>query len=107
MHAIRKRSPGRSPYRTAIFCVWRETYGPRNDGGFPTLEANLAHISRALGVEAEPDATRRAAQLRFEITRPVMRPRNDAIDTLTRLRRSGHKIGLVSNCSPEVPALWP
>ena len=33
-------------------------------------------------------------------------PRPDAEKTLTALRAKGHKIGLISNCSPKVPALW-
>jgi putative hydrolase of the HAD superfamily len=33
-------------------------------------------------------------------------PRPDAIETLKTLRSGGHKIGLISDCSSEVPAVW-
>ena len=48
----------------------------------------------------------RAAQIRIESERRTLRPRADAVDTLNRLRALGLQTALISNCSPEVPALW-
>ena len=39
--------------------------------------------------------------------RLVMTPRPDAVEVLSRLRESGHKTGLISDCSHEVPVVWP
>ena len=36
-----------------------------------------------------------------------MVPRPDAAETLSRLKSEGYKIGLISDCSAEVPAIWP
>ena len=39
--------------------------------------------------------------------RQALRPRPDAITTLRQLKEQGYKIGLLSNCSIEIPILWP
>jgi putative hydrolase of the HAD superfamily len=33
-------------------------------------------------------------------------PRDDTITTITTLKSQGYTLGLISNCSPEVPLLW-
>jgi len=44
--------------------------------------------------------------IRIAMTQRVLTPRPDAEDTLRRLRDSGFKIGLISDCTPEIPALF-
>ena len=39
--------------------------------------------------------------------RRTLNPRPDALETLARLKNDGYKIGLLSNCSIEIPILWP
>ena len=49
-----------------------------------------------------------ACQLRNTFTRNLlMHPRIDAVQTLNRLRALGLPIGVVSDCSREVPDIWP
>jgi len=76
-------------------------------GEFRTIEENLEYICRALGVSATAEAVARAACLRTEATPRWLTPREDAVDTLTRLKAAGHKIGLISDCTCETPARWP
>lgn len=52
------------------------------------------------------DAAALAAQTRVAFIRSALVPRPDAIATLTRLKARGHKLGLIADCSSEVPALW-
>jgi putative hydrolase of the HAD superfamily len=56
----------------------------------------------------QPAAERiaQARTLRWEFTRRWLQPRSDAIETLSRLRQMGLKIGLISDCSSEVPGIW-
>lgn len=84
-----------------------ETWPLRAAGAFPTLEATIEHICRALSVEVEQEQLSVAAALRFEFTRRKLVPRHDTIETLTLLKSSGYKIGLISDCTVEVPLLWP
>ena len=86
--------------------LWVETYTDRATGVFPNLEANVAHICRALGVSADGGRIAEALDMRLSLTRRTLAPRDDAVETLTRLRAVGHKTGLISDCSEEVPRLW-
>jgi putative hydrolase of the HAD superfamily len=85
----------------------QDTSEDRHRGVFPTIEDNVRAICRAIGVTPEEAQVARAALIRTEFTRDVLKPRSDAIRTLERIRRRGLSTALVSVCSPEVPALWP
>ena len=39
--------------------------------------------------------------------RQALRPRPDADTTLRQLKEQSYQIGLLSNCSIEIPILWP
>ena len=88
--------------------LWADTYYERNTGGFNSIEDNVAYICRELKVQAEHDDTRRAAQIRYDFKREVMlAARADVIEVLSHLKSQGLKIGLVSNCTPAAPVIWP
>jgi putative hydrolase of the HAD superfamily len=57
------------------------------------------------GLGAEPDIDEILA-LRREWTKRSLEPRPDALDTLAELRRRGHRLGLISVCSQDVPHVW-
>jgi putative hydrolase of the HAD superfamily len=44
--------------------------------------------------------------LRLDATRPMLRPRPGAVDTLRELRRRGYRLGLITVCSDDVVDLW-
>jgi putative hydrolase of the HAD superfamily len=44
--------------------------------------------------------------LRRDWTKRSLVPRPDALDTLAELRRRGHRLGLISVCSQDVPEVW-
>jgi len=86
--------------------LWVDTFEARTKGRFATIEANIEHICVALGVNANADQVKAAATTRRDFTRRSLAPKPDAVQTLARLKASGYKTGLISDCSPEVPALW-
>jgi putative hydrolase of the HAD superfamily len=49
----------------------------------------------------------KAVEIRLRYIRQALTPRPNAITTLAQLKRDGYKIGLLSNCSVEIPILWP
>jgi putative hydrolase of the HAD superfamily len=51
-------------------------------------------------------AIENALRLRLNFHHDLMTPRADAESTLATIRRSNRKIGLISNCSSEVPEIW-
>jgi putative hydrolase of the HAD superfamily len=87
--------------------MWtRDTYIDRTTGRFPTTEANILYICRALGAEPNRAQLEAAAQMRLQLNRRWMVPRPDAVATLRELKGAGVRLGLISDCSPEVPLLW-
>lgn len=87
--------------------IWVETFDQRGTGHFPDIESNIAHICRRLGVEPDENAVAAATGMRMEFSRECLTPRSDAVHTLQQIRASGRKVGLITDCSAEVPMLWP
>ena len=86
--------------------LWIETLDRRMGGGFADLEANFMAICRELGGSPDASQVAEAVQVRIEFIRSAMTPRPDTNDTLTRLRESGYRIGLISDCGPGTAAVW-
>jgi len=87
--------------------LWMDTFGQRAAGAFSSVEGNIEYVCTALGVVPDQVGVANAARMRFELTQRSLGPRRDAVETLTQLRARRLKIGLISDCSAEVPALWP
>ena len=75
-------------------------------GAFPSIEAALMDICRGLGAEPDEKRVQAAAAVRFEYIRDALAPRTGAVETMSTLKRSSYKIGVISNCSEEVSRLW-
>jgi putative hydrolase of the HAD superfamily len=86
--------------------LWRETAHLRTIGEFQTVEASIEHVCSALGLRVGVGQMAEAVDIRLRHTRRALEPRPDALATLTRLKQKGHRIGLLSNCSIEIPLLW-
>jgi putative hydrolase of the HAD superfamily len=82
----------------AFMRAWEENSRLRQTGP-------LAAAYRALGLPEEHIDVHVAA--RHDLARRALRPREGVVDTLDELRERGLKLGLISVCSEEVPALWP
>lgn len=89
---------------------FRQAFGQslrdRTVGVFDTIEQNIAHVCAQLGLSPSPDAVQAAAH-RYAFIRSTITPRQDVLDTLAALRQAGLRLGLISNCGPDVPQLWP
>jgi len=87
--------------------AWFGTLTPRVTGALPTVEATVKYVCQALGVPSDAVQTAEAAGIRLAFTRRALAPRRDAVATLAALKATGRKTGLISDCSAEVPLLWP
>ncbi len=94
------------PYEQFIQ-LWRETSEIRTAGAFQTVEASIEHVCSIMGVRVRPEQMAKAVEIRLQQTRRALEPRPDAVATLARLKDEGYKLGLLSNCSIEIPILWP
>jgi len=86
---------------------WREITGRRTLGEFQTVEASIDHVCAALGVTVNAAQMAQAVEFRLAYTRRALTPKPDAVATLAQLNQAGFKVGLLSNCSIEIPILWP
>ena len=87
--------------------LWRETTDMRVIGAFQTVEASIEYVCSLLGVPITVEQLSRAVEIRLELIRGTLSPRPEALPTLARLRHYGAKTGLLSNCSIEIPIVWP
>ena len=74
----------------------------RGVGG--SVGGQLAWVARRLGVEPTPEAIDAAAAVRLEHEGRFAVPRPDAEPVLRTLHERGLRIGVVSDCSAELPA---
>jgi putative hydrolase of the HAD superfamily len=86
---------------------WRQTSEMRTIGAFQSVEASIEYVCGTMGVSAGPDQMTRAVEIRLGYTRRALEPRPTALSTIARIRDKQYKIGLLSNCSIEIPILWP
>jgi len=96
---------GASP--EAFAAAWRHGFDQRAVGAFGGVEGNIAYVAHRLGLEPPSEGLAEAARYRLALTRRNLEPRPDAVATLSALRAAGFRIGLVSDCTSEVPVLWP
>lgn len=85
---------------------WNGSYRKRATGEFPTTEAAIRHICGSLDGKPGEEAILEACRIRTDYTRRILVPRSDAVPTLTKLRADGYAIGLISDCTCEVPPVW-
>jgi putative hydrolase of the HAD superfamily len=87
--------------------LWRQTTEMRVIGAFQTVEESIQYVCDLLGAPLTAQQLSRAVAIRLELIRRTLTPRADALETLARLKNEGYKIGLLSNCSIEIPILLP
>lgn len=79
----------------------------RMGGEFPDLATHIEYVCALLGGKPTPAQIECARQLRVEYTRLNLAPREHAVEVLTVLQAQGYARGLISDCTWEVPEIWP
>ena len=82
------------------------TFYDRAIGKYPNTESYIRYACKTLGARPQESAIKLAVQIRSDFELKSVNPREGAIETLTQIRSMGYKIGLISNCTSETPALW-
>ena len=86
---------------------WRQITDKRTIGEFQTVEASIEHVCNMIGATVSTEQMLQAVDIRLQLTRRALTAAPDAVSTIATLRSAGHKIGLLSNCSIEIPMIWP
>ncbi len=96
----------KAPY-DSFYKIWLQTGPQRGNGSIRTSEENLEYICRELKIHVSASQVAAARRARFDYVARALTPRQGAIETLSKLKTDGYKIGLISNCSTEPPIIWP
>lgn len=83
--------------------AWHADYANRAVGD---VESSLRRVCQRAGMTADDRRIRRALQVRRRALTDMFVPRPDAGHTLRQLRARGYRIGLLTNCTSEIPQLW-
>jgi putative hydrolase of the HAD superfamily len=92
--------------RDAVQEWWGTTYPDRSTGRTGTGFETMRLLARTLGGDDSDDAVHAAQRLRLDTYARMAQPRANAAEVLTALRAKGLRIGLLSDCSAELPELW-
>jgi putative hydrolase of the HAD superfamily len=82
------------------------TVDERFRGAGGDVEGSLRWLAHRLGADPTPAQVRRAAQVRLAGERSFGDPRPDAVEVLRGLHDRGLRIGVVSDCSAELPVYF-
>jgi putative hydrolase of the HAD superfamily len=112
-------TPGRSPQAQAAARVEQaralgvdaaafdaalnDSYRERFRGETGDVEQSLALLARRLGFRPSKSARAAAARIRLAAERRFGEPRAEAVALLQALRQRGLQVGLISDCSAELP----
>jgi len=86
--------------------LWFDTFPHRTTGKLSSPEANIQFICDELKMQCNAVQVKEAIGIRLQFVVQSLEPRKDSVAVLREIKRRGMKIGLISDCSWEVPALW-
>ncbi|WP_370372077.1 HAD family hydrolase [Catenulispora sp. GP43] len=90
---------------------WRETlsasFVERATGALGDLAETFRALARRCGVEPTEAALAAACEARVEAQNALFVFRDDVPAALRALKARGYRLGLLSDCTPEVPVAWP
>jgi len=87
--------------------AWFETSRERNTGVSQSCQGDVELICRKLEIPEDEKQITMAVETRLNYIRQVMTPQPGALEVLSRLKEEGHKTGLISDCTHEIPVVWP
>lgn len=83
------------------------TVRARFAGAGGDLPGSLAWVAARFGVTVAPDVLHRAASVRLATERRFGQPRPEAVPVLRAVRDRGLRVGVISDCSAELPLYFP
>ncbi|HEY4454218.1 MAG TPA: HAD family hydrolase [Pseudonocardiaceae bacterium] len=93
--------------RDAVNEWWGQTYPDRSTGRTGTGIDTMRLLARTLGGNDSDEAVLAAQAIRLATYATMAQPRANAAEVLQSLRAKGLRIGVLSDCSAELPELWP
>jgi len=92
---------------SAFSSLMRSTFTERACGALGDVRATLATLASRMGSSPSREQLDRAVALRIQHERVVLTPRPGVLDLLREVHDGGYLIGVLTDCTPELPTLWP
>ena len=92
--------------RDCFLREWNACYADQERGVFPRASDTIKSVCARLGASPSSNQVAAAERLLPDFIRCICRPRPNVLDTLAEVRLRSIKIGMISNCPPEVPPVW-
>ena len=86
--------------------LWWETAGERYTGGLDKVQASIEKIGRKLNLSLDQALIDRVINVRMSYIKDMLTPRPQAVEVISWLRSQNIKVGLISDCSIEIPLVW-
>lgn len=86
--------------------VWLGIRPEKDVGRYGSLKGDIRHAGELLGLQPDAEQVERIAQQRLHIYRTSSVPRATVSDTMSKLKADGLKIGLITDCGWEIPAIY-
>ena len=86
--------------------LWTSSFNDRVTGVHGDQRESFIHICRELKIKVSPEQIEQAFLLRMDFSRRTTVPRKGAVEVLAALRKDGYKVGLISDCTGEIPLIW-
>jgi putative hydrolase of the HAD superfamily len=91
----------------ALMQALDQSYPERFTGALGGLRETLAALAGRLGVQLSSEQLDEAVALRRSVQETMFTLRPEAVPVISELRNRGLRIGLVSDCTSELPDAWP
>jgi putative hydrolase of the HAD superfamily len=86
--------------------LWFESGKLRGSSALTSIRASLELLVAKMGLKKDAEKILKAAETRLDYVRGLLVPLPYALDTLHKLRARKMRVGLLSNCSVDVPEVW-
>jgi putative hydrolase of the HAD superfamily len=90
----------------ALIQVLDDSFPERISGALGDVRQTMAAVAERLGVRLSQEQLDTAAETRRAIQESMFELRPEALGVIGRLRSAGFRIGLVSDCTTELPDAW-
>jgi putative hydrolase of the HAD superfamily len=84
-----------------------ESFGERMSGALGDAAQTMWTLATRIGAQPTEDRVNAAVQVRLELQCTMFVPRPEALGVISELRAAGLRIGVLSDCTSELPAAWP
>jgi putative hydrolase of the HAD superfamily len=90
----------------ALIQVLDDSFPERISGALGDVRQTMAAVAERLGVRLSQEQLDKAAQTRRAVQESMFELRPEALGVIGQLRSAGFRIGLVSDCTTELPDAW-